>query len=255
MNEKELDVALSVEAKQFSVEPGRLPGGRGSAWLSSGFELFKKAPLMWMVTIVVYVVLMAVLSFIPVLPNLLQPVFSAGFAIICQGLCERGEFNIEDLFGGFKRNFVALIAVGAVVLVGTFFTLFIAMGLGAGGILAGGQMSASAPVAAAMLLPALIISLVLLPLIMASWFAPILIVFHDVPLLVAMKASMKACWINSLAFLWYGLILLLLSFVAAIPFMLGFLVLAPVFIASVYVSYREIFFVAQQTSDSKEILL
>jgi uncharacterized membrane protein len=40
----------------------------------------------------------------------------------------------------------------------------------------------------------------------------------------------------------YGLIMLLLGVVASIPFALGWLILGPVIIASVYTSYRDIFF-------------
>jgi uncharacterized membrane protein len=39
----------------------------------------------------------------------------------------------------------------------------------------------------------------------------------------------------------YGLLGLVYAIVASIPFLLGWLVLAPVFAASVYVSYKDIF--------------
>jgi uncharacterized membrane protein len=45
-----------------------------------------------------------------------------------------------------------------------------------------------------------------------------------------------------LPFLLYGVITLVASFVASVPFFLGWLVLAPVLAASVYTAYRDIYF-------------
>ena len=56
-----------------------------------------------------------------------------------------------------------------------------------------------------------------------------------------MKASFFACLSNWLAFLVYGLIILVLWFIASIPLFLGLVVLVPVLICSVYASYKDIF--------------
>jgi uncharacterized membrane protein len=82
----------------------------------------------------------------------------------------------------------------------------------------------------------------LLPLFMALWFAPALAVFHQQGPAEAMKNSFVACLKNVVPFLLYSVILLLLTFVASIPFGLGWLVLGPVLAASLYTSYRDIFF-------------
>ena len=76
---------------------------------------------------------------------------------------------------------------------------------------------------------------------MAIWFAPALVFFNNMPPLDALKASFNACLKNILAFLVYGLIVLVLMFFAALPAGLGFLVLIPVLSGSVYASYRDIF--------------
>jgi uncharacterized membrane protein len=77
----------------------------------------------------------------------------------------------------------------------------------------------------------------------AIWFAPVLIVLHDVDAFAALKASFLAILKNIPATLWYSLILLGLAIVAAIPFGLGYLVLVPVGVTSIYAAYRDIFFV------------
>jgi uncharacterized membrane protein len=56
-----------------------------------------------------------------------------------------------------------------------------------------------------------------------------------------MKASFTGCLRNILPFLLYSVVLFVLSIVASVPLLLGWLVLGPVFAASVYTSYRDIY--------------
>jgi uncharacterized membrane protein len=53
--------------------------------------------------------------------------------------------------------------------------------------------------------------------------------------------SFAACWKNALAFLVYGLVAFGLALLAMLTLGLGFIVFAPVMMASIYVSYRDIF--------------
>jgi uncharacterized membrane protein len=48
---------------------------------------------------------------------------------------------------------------------------------------------------------------------------------------------------NFVPFLLYGLLGVVLTIVAAIPIGLGFLILIPMIIASIYTAYRDIFFI------------
>ena len=57
-----------------------------------------------------------------------------------------------------------------------------------------------------------------------------------------MKASFIGCLKNVLPFLLYSVIALVASAIASVPFLLGWLVLAPVLFASVYTGYRDIYF-------------
>jgi uncharacterized membrane protein len=76
---------------------------------------------------------------------------------------------------------------------------------------------------------------------MAIWFAPPLVMFRNVAPLEAMKASFRVCLKNLMPFLVYGVVLLVLFVLAAIPFGLGFLVLIPVLIGAQYASYLDLF--------------
>jgi uncharacterized membrane protein len=81
----------------------------------------------------------------------------------------------------------------------------------------------------------------MVPLMAAYWFAPALVMMHDMKPLAAMKASFVACIRNFIPFLVYGIVMTIAAIVAMIPFGLGLLVWMPVAIASTYIAYRDIF--------------
>jgi len=81
----------------------------------------------------------------------------------------------------------------------------------------------------------------MLPLIMAYWFAPTLVLFHDMKAVDAMRLSFFACLRNFLPFLVYGVISAILLLLAMIPLGLGLLIMIPTMTASLYVSYKDIF--------------
>ena len=97
---------------------------------------------------------------------------------------------------------------------------------------------------AGLLLATLIFLALLVPLLMAIWFAPPLVVFHDLGAIAAMKASFMGCLRNMLPFLLYGIVLFIASIVASIPAMLGWLVLGPIIAVSIYTGYKDIYFSA-----------
>jgi len=80
-----------------------------------------------------------------------------------------------------------------------------------------------------------------LPLVAAYWYAPALVVMHDVKPLAAMKESLLACIRNFFTLVVYSIVMLVAMFIAIIPFGLGMIVWVPLAITSTYVSYRQIF--------------
>jgi len=104
------------------VEPRGLTAGAGVDWIGEGWRLFAKAPLMWVISILVLVVLAVVVNIIPIIGGLafqlLQPVFAAGFIVACRSIETGGEFELEHLFAGFKRNFANLLVVGLILVAG-----------------------------------------------------------------------------------------------------------------------------------------
>jgi len=93
----------------------------------------------------------------------------------------------------------------------------------------------------------LVVLALLIPIMMAYWFAPALVALNGMSALAAMKLSFVACLRNFVPFLIYGLIGLVLAVLAILPVGLGMLVLGPVMTASIYTSYRDIFYGVEET--------
>ncbi len=230
-----------------------VPSGRGFDWISEGFGLFRLNPLIWIVNLVIFLAVITLLSLIPLVGSiaaiLLQPVFIGGMLLGCQALKRGEELRIEHLFDGFRHNTQPLLMVGllsgiAYLLVGVIILLIAGgtMGLSAlGGMHAPSDLPALGGAMVGFLFSGLVGLALSLPIAMATWFAPALVVFLDLPAWEAMKASFSGCWRNILPFLLYGIAVLVLAVLASIPLGLGFLVLGPTLIASVYAGYLDIF--------------
>ena len=230
------------------IENGRaVDAGRGSAWIGEGFEIFKKAPGMWVAITLIFFIGVLVVSAVPVLGglavNLLMPVFTAGLLLGCRKVEEGEPLEVGQLFEGFKENVGQLVLVGLIYMVGIVVivgVVFVIGGAGMFGMAFGGRAGGAAAVG--MFLIALLIGMALMvPLAMAVWYAPALVVFHQQDAVAAVKQSFFACLKNIVPFLIWGVIVFVLAIVASIPAGLGWLVLWPVMIGSLYVSYKEIF--------------
>ena len=81
----------------------------------------------------------------------------------------------------------------------------------------------------------------ILPVIMAGWFAPALVVFHQVAPWSAMKLSFRACLRNFWVLSWWGILAFLLCLLGTLMLFIGLLVVMPVLEYSIYLAYREIF--------------
>ena len=250
------DQAASGEALDAGLQldvPGKsLPAGAGMEWVTGGWQIFMKSPLMWIVSLVILFVLAIVLAFIPFIGSLAfqlgQAVFAGSYMAACRNIERGGEFELEHLFAGFKVRFVPLLIVGliftiaSIVLVVLFFLLVGLSLLPA--FLSGDSSAVSAAMAGsmiAMLLGSLVMLALFVPVVAAYWFAPALVMIHDMAPVDAMKASFFASFRNFVPFLLYGVVMLVGGIVAMIPFGLGMLVWVPVAIGSTYVAYRQIF--------------
>jgi uncharacterized membrane protein len=232
-------------------EPARMPAGRGWGWIAEGFEFFKQSPWVWIGMILIWFIISAALSMIPLVSvavTVLSPVFLGGMMLGCRALEQNERLRVEHLFAGFNTRLGSLAAVGGLYLAGTVGIVLVALvpamlvgGLGVLNMQSGADPTFTAGMGAGLLLVVLVAMLLFIPLIMAFWFAPVLIVRHEVPAFEAMRLSFVGCLRNIVPFLVYGLAVIGLSIIALIPLGLGFLILSPVLIGSIYAGYRDIF--------------
>jgi hypothetical protein len=232
------------------VAGGRtVAAGRGWDWIAQAWGLFKNAPGVWIGILVVLLLINVALAFIPLAGSLatfiLTPVFGGGVLLGCRAIEQGGELELGHLFAGFRERFGPLVLVGVLNLVATV-VIVLVVGLITGVSLfsmSGGMLPHSmSPAAALTLLLAVLIVLALqLPVIMAVWFAPALVVFHGKDAVAALKESFIGCLKNVVPFLIYGLVMLVFGILAFVPLGLGWLVLGPVLMASIYTSYKDIF--------------
>ncbi len=235
------------------VLPGRtLPAGEGWTWIAAGWRLFTRAPVMWIVAILLVFVAAIVMGLVPFIGSVafqvLNATISAGFVVACRSLERGGEFELEHLFAGFKTNFGSLVIVGLLLLAG-YIVIFVAFAAIAGfsilaAALSGHTQDMTAALMASgmtMLLGTLVALALMVPLFAAYWFAPALVVMHGMSPVAAMKESFSACMRNFVPFLVYGLVMTVFAILAVIPLGLGMLVWVPLAIASTYAAYRAIF--------------
>lgn len=237
--------------------PRAVPVGRGSGWLLEGFGYFSKSPMTWIGIIILTFVIYVAAMFIPILGsiavNLLGPVFIAGLMLGCQAQNQGGELTVNHLFAGFSKNTAQLVIVGLLYMAGiivltiiTVILLFVIMG-GMSGMMESMQAMQSQDPAIILqhirifLLIILVWMALYIPLLMAFWFAPALVILDDVSPINAFILSFKGCLVNILPFTLYGIVGLVLMIIAMIPLGLGLLIFFPMVIASIYISYREIY--------------
>ena len=212
--------------------------------------MFKKQPGIWILILLVLVVCFVMLNFLPVVGSLagmlLMQVFMGGVMLGCRALDDGEPLEISCVFSGFQKNTGDLVVLGVLALVGWVIAFIPAIVIAGGGAFfammrGGGDLVSVGALGFTFMLAMLVSFALALPLYMALWFAPSLIVFNDLKPVAALKASFFGCMKNIVPFLIYGVVLLVLCLVAAIPLALGFLVLGPVAIASIYTGYKDVF--------------
>jgi hypothetical protein len=245
----------------MEVEVRIVETGRGWRWIVGGIALFRKSPLIWAVVVLILYVALKVLMRISVLglvAILLLPIFLVGLMEGCRAL-ERGEaLQVNHLLSGFRTNVGPLITLGGISLVGNLLIAMIITAIGGDAMMTimkfAGQTSIAPEAVHAVqqamskaTLAATVGAALSLPLMMALWFAPLLVYFHGMKPLRAIVYSFWACWKNAMPFLLYGLVVLA-ALIMVMPVSLatrqidlGLWLLAPILIPTIYTSYRDLF--------------
>ena len=234
------------------MEARKVGAINGWLWIKQGFWLFRKSPLLWVSLTAIGIIGMLGLAFVPVvgdpLATLLFPVLLAGYMLGCHAQAQGAELELAHLFAGFQRNAQQLVTLGGINLVIKLLILGVMKMTGGAelvDILTSGKQVEDPVVllraveSAGMALP---VGLILFSLLMmAMQFAPMLVVFGKMLPVAAMRASFRAFLRNIMPITVYGVMLLPFAYAASLPMMLGWLVLMPVVITSMYATYRDLF--------------
>ena len=242
------------------MQAHRLPAARGVTWVTAGFALYRRGPpLLTTVTMLYLLVVMACSLVQPVGPFLL-PLLLPALTVLVANACLFLDGAAADprsvLLRGLAQQRKPLLRLGLLQLAGTVAILLVDL------LIAGGDWASLAN-ADETEQPLHLLRLLGLaaPMLMALWFAPLLIAWDGVPAVKSMFFSLAASLRNWRAFLAYGATVMLIGVVlpgllmlaasldgadlvgplSALLRMLMILIFAPVLMASVYLSYRDVF--------------
>ena len=243
--------------------PRKVAAKQGLQWVNDGFQLYRQNPLLLSAAFGLLFGAVAAANLIPIigsiLSELISPLIVAGFMAAYRTLDRKETLQWPHFLAGVQGPWLALVTIGAVQMLGMLLIsqIMLRMGFDAKAVMAAAQKGDPVVLQNAMnqAMPAVMTGMLLLiPLIMATWFAPALILFGNARPGQALLISLRAVARNILPIIVNGLALGMVLFVAAlIPFMLGLLVAMPVLFGSLYSAYQAIFAVwAEEVADPVE---
>lgn len=232
--------------------PRSVQANQGVVWWTDAWALFMKNPGMWVVLGLILLILTIVSGVLPfvggLVTALLWPVFMGGWLLAVHQQQQGSAIEPGDLFAGFKAPHLnPLLVIGALSLAAFVVIMLVlgvvgfgaALGMGVGGAMRSGSGMAAA---AGMGLVGMLLCLALtVPVSMALWFAPALVLWKGLAPVDALKASFNACLRNLVPFLVFGLLWFVAAIVASMLFGLGWLLLLPVGMLTLYTSYHDVF--------------
>ena len=225
----------------------RYDARQGSVWLHRAFTMFMRARLSWTLLLLAYFVLMFLVRVIPffgpALLSIAKPVFAVGLLAAAWTQERGGTPSLSQLFQGFRANLVALLPIGVFFLVGATIAMY------GSALVDGGRLvtfvtsdvrmsddEIAAAFADSVLQRGILFSALLMtPVLMATWWAPALVVFQDAKPGAALAASLKASLGNWKPLLVYALTVFLFGGVLPGLFLgVAILILPPAFAAVLF---------------------
>lgn len=245
------------------MQARRLPARHGFLWLVASFRLFRANPPLVTALTMAYLFVIVMVNMLPYIGPFLLPLALPTLIVVlangCRAIQRGGGVGGVALTFGVQKRRIELVRLGGLHLLGSLVILV------ASSIMEGGQVSLFAPGKTMeedeMLAAMARLMLVALPVVAAFWFAPLLTAWDEVTPLKSVFFSFVAGWRNWRAFAVYGLaaglfavvvpgLLLIMAsaisealahvFSIALKMVMIF-VLAPIMMASVFVSYQDVF--------------
>jgi uncharacterized membrane protein len=240
------------------MEIKKLNAARGWTWVKQGYQLIMLSPLMAITLALIGAMAMFVTLRIPVLGPIfaivLMPVIVAGYARVCRALEEEEEVELTHLFAGFRKHTTQLVALGGFLMLGVLAASMVMVFIG-GEPLRTMLDNINATSDPQMLLDSiwaagsgvafsLAVGFTLMCLLMLAFqYAPMLVFFNDgISPFAALRASLSGSLRNLIPYTVYNVIMQVIALVfSMLPYSIGLVVLLPLGLTSLYVSYRNIF--------------
>ena len=251
------------------MEIRKLNAARGWTWIKQGYQLIMRNPLLSISTSLIgaagiFLALLIPLAG-PLLAIILMPIMLAGYMRICRALEEGEEVELAHLFAGLKQHTSSLAALGGFLMSGLLLAsalMFIVGGDAFKTLIEQVQatddpqvfMDAISNAGGGVALAALLGFSLVLVLVVAWQYAPILVFFSGISPFAALRASFAGTLRNIVPYTVYSLIMQVIALVLGIlPFNLGIILLLPLGLTSLYVSYRNIFPFADEIAASQHV--
>ncbi len=239
-----------------------VPASNGYLWVKNGTDLIRDNYGRWLILVLVYFALTIVTAIHPLILLLLvvfNPVIWGGIYMAGAATVTHLEWSASILFEPLKKNAAELLRLGGII---ASINLLIALALYTKlsslvdlmefeKVLEAVKQTndlqpfldffADPQLLQQISMAFLIAMMVSLPVMMAGWFAPVLIMERGVGPFQALKLSFQACSANFLAFLVYGMVAVMMLFFVVVSFYIGLIFVGPLFFTSYYCSYEDIF--------------
>ena len=255
------------------MDARRLPARHGVLWLLAGFALFRRHPPLMTALTFGYLLTVIIVNLVPKIGPFILPLLLPALTVMLANGCravEQGKLFTSEIIGaGLSAQRASLARLGGLHLLGSSLLVIGASFLGdpvnlSDGISPEELVALSTDMAILLLLAS--------PLLMAFWFAPLLAAWDGISAGKSLFFSFVASWRNWKSFAMYGVALVLVG--AVIPGMILIIagqisqslltvlntalrmllifVLAPTMVASVYLSYRDVFAAAPAPGEADE---
>lgn len=236
-----------------------VPFREGTTWIKQAFKMFGEQPMQWLALMFSWLLVTLLLGVVPLvggaLATIAQTAFFAGFMLACRDQQAGKTLSVGYLVAALQTNPRGLILVGSVALLAhTAVTmLVVALGFRVDPLVEILRLPAPELQAAVKagtfaaevekLMPLTLLAHALNALITAVlWFvAPLLAFQPDMKPTHAIRWSVFALVTNAGAMVVFGVLMMLLFVVGAIPLGLGLILVMPIFMISNYTSYRASF--------------
>ena len=233
--------------------PKRCSIGRSLGWLGIGWRKFMERPGGWLGLTIVFIMVYTVPNLLPIIGPLFAllmmiafPVFMGGAMLAADHHHRTGNVEIGHLFQGFNKKLWPLVIIGLTYFI-SYLVIITIVSVLFFGVFGMSMLFTEDPdiEPAVMLVPVLLTALIslslMVPMFMLIWFSPGLVVLNDCSASEAMKLSLSGCWRNMLPVSLYGIVYFILVMIGLMILLVGVLLVLPVFIPSMYASYREIY--------------